>query len=141
MERAYYGASTGQSLDRAGKRSTIRSWGRHSCLPVPMAGKNACPTFCAGSKKETASKRIDRAASSVLQESGHMDRLRWLVLSAFMVFPASAAEPPRVQFDMPYAVACRDVTPADYSVSHPGHKLLEAKLEISALLVAGQEKD
>ena len=51
------------------------------------------------------------------------------------------AEPPRVHFDIPYAVACRDVTPAEYASSHPGQKLMEAKLAISALLVAGEEKD
>jgi len=72
-----------------------------------------------------------------------MDRLRWLALvSVLSAVPlAGAAEPPRVHFDMPYAVACRDVTPPEYSKSHPGHKLVEAKLEISSLLTAGQEKD
>src|SRR4051812_14335910 len=72
-----------------------------------------------------------------------MDCLRWLSLCFFgiVVVPAAAADPPRVQFDMPYVVACRDVTPADYSASHPGYKLMEAKLEVSSLLIAGQEKD
>ncbi len=71
-----------------------------------------------------------------------MDRLCilmvWLVIATA---PLAAAEQPRVSFDMPYAVACRDVTPSDYSASHPGYKLMEAKLEISSLLTAGQEKD
>jgi hypothetical protein len=72
-----------------------------------------------------------------------MDCLRWLWLCflGIAVLPAAAADPPRVQFDMPFVVACRDVTPADYAGSHPGYKLVEAKLEISSLLVAGQEKD
>jgi hypothetical protein len=71
-----------------------------------------------------------------------MDRACWFV-ALLMLFgvPLAAAEPPRVQFDMPFTVGCRDVTPADYSTKHPGHKLVEAKLEISSLLVAGQEKD
>lgn len=51
------------------------------------------------------------------------------------------AEQPRVHFDMPYAVACREVTPADYAALHPGHKLIEARFEISSLLTVGQEKD
>src|SRR5689334_20658864 len=77
------------------------------------------------------------------QESGHMDCLRRLTFhfALFAVAPAIAAEPPRVQFDTPYVVACRDVTPANYVASHPGYKLIEAKLEISSLLVAGHEKD
>jgi hypothetical protein len=72
-----------------------------------------------------------------------MDRLRWTLLCLFSsaAMPTAAAEPPRVQFDMPFVVACRDVTPADYAASHPGYKLIEAKLEISSLLIAGQEKD
>src|SRR5205823_14249971 len=70
-----------------------------------------------------------------------MDRLRMLVFC--IVAPMGslvAAEPPRVSFDMPYAVACRDVTPSDYSNSHPGHKPTEARLEVSSLLTAGQEE-
>jgi len=70
-----------------------------------------------------------------------MDRLCMLMVWLVATAPLAAAEQPRVSFDMPYAVACRDVTPADYSASHPGHKLMEAKLEISSLLTAGQEKD
>src|SRR5947209_5383403 len=75
-----------------------------------------------------------------------MDRLRMLLFSVVApimpLAPAVAlAEQPRVSFDMPYAVACRDVTPAEYSASHPGYKLMEVKLEISSLLTAGQEKD
>jgi hypothetical protein len=55
--------------------------------------------------------------------------------------PLTAAEPPRVQFDMPYAISCRDVSPADYAVKQPGAKLIEAKFQISALLLAGEEQD
>jgi hypothetical protein len=51
------------------------------------------------------------------------------------------ADAPRVQFDMPYAVACRDVTPSEYPALHPGYKLMELKLAISTLLAAGQERD
>jgi hypothetical protein len=72
-----------------------------------------------------------------------MDCLHRLIFyfALFAAAPAIAAEPPRVQFDTPYVVACRDVTPANYAASHPGYKLIEAKLEISSLLVVGQEKD
>lgn len=63
----------------------------------------------------------------------------WLVSTSAPL--TTLAQAPRVQFDMPYAVACRDVTPADYATLHPGQKLVEARLEISALLAAGQEKD
>jgi hypothetical protein len=51
------------------------------------------------------------------------------------------AEPPQVQFDVRYAVACRDVTPEPPPSSLAGLKLIEAKLEISTLLAGGQEKD
>jgi hypothetical protein len=57
------------------------------------------------------------------------------------VLPAAAAEKPRVAFDMPYAVPCKDVTPAAFAAAHPGQKLVEVRLQISSLLVAGQERD
>jgi hypothetical protein len=70
-----------------------------------------------------------------------MDRFAWLAIAVLFTAVPAAAEPPRVQFDMPYAVGCRDVTPSDYARVHPGYKLMEAKLEISSLVVGGQEKD
>jgi hypothetical protein len=72
-----------------------------------------------------------------------MDRvLRFLLSLISTTAPLTTlAQAPRVHFDMPYAVACRDVTPEEYAAEHPGQKLVEAKLEISALLVAGHEKD
>ena len=48
---------------------------------------------------------------------------------------------PRVQFDMPYAVSCPDVTPPEFAGDNPGDKLIEVKLGISSLLQAGKEKD
>jgi len=72
-----------------------------------------------------------------------MDRIGWLLLSLSLGISTTAAiaEAPRVRFDMPYAVACRDVTSPEFAESHPGYKLMEAKLEISSLLAGGQEKD
>jgi len=72
-----------------------------------------------------------------------MERLRkflvWLVSTSAPL--TALAEAPRVRFDMPYAVPCRDVTPPEFSESHPGYKLMEAKFDVSSLLTAGQEKD
>ena len=76
-----------------------------------------------------------------------MDRIGWLLLpvsfglSSFVYLPGAVAEAPRVRFDIPYAVACRDVTPPEFAQKQPGYKLVEVKLEISSLLLAGQEKD
>ena len=72
-----------------------------------------------------------------------MDRLRPLACLLFLVAAPAAAcgETPRVQFDVPYAVACRDVSPPGYLTANPGLKLIEARLEISSLLTAGHEKD
>jgi hypothetical protein len=77
-----------------------------------------------------------------------MDRIGWLLLPVSLGFSVlnigtdpAFAEAPRVRFDMPYAVACRDVTPPNFAELYPGYKLMEAKLEISSLLAAGQEKD
>jgi hypothetical protein len=72
-----------------------------------------------------------------------MDRLRLLVVSLLFGAgpPAAFAEVPRVQFDLPYAIACRDVSPPGFLSANPGLKLMEVRLEISSLLTAGQEKD
>ncbi|MCC6665204.1 MAG: hypothetical protein IT375_15745 [Polyangiaceae bacterium] len=72
-----------------------------------------------------------------------MDRVIKFLLSLIATSAplTTLAEPPRVHFDTPYAVACRDVTPENYAALHPGKKLVEVRLEISSLLVAGSEKD
>src|ERR1044072_1265936 len=72
-----------------------------------------------------------------------MDRVQTFVgsLSLLSLPLVAAAEMPHVAFDMPYTVACCDVTPPEYATLHPGEKLIEAKLEISALLTAGNERD
>jgi len=54
---------------------------------------------------------------------------------------AAHAERPRVAFDMPFTVACQDVTPPAYAAANPAHRLVEARLDISSLLVAGDERD
>ena len=73
-----------------------------------------------------------------------MDRVRLvysvLALAAF-VPTIAAAETPRVHFDMPFTIACRDVTPPEFTAANPSHKLVEARFEISTLLLAGQERD
>lgn len=55
--------------------------------------------------------------------------------------PAARAEVPRVYFDMPYAVACRDVTPSEFAALNPSEKLVEARFQISSLLASGAEQD
>jgi hypothetical protein len=65
-----------------------------------------------------------------------------LVFAGCLLAAAAAqAETPRVAFDMPFVVAGRDVTPAEFAADHPGQKLIEARFEISSLLGAGQERD
>lgn len=70
-----------------------------------------------------------------------MPLIKAFTVAVLVPLPLAAAEPPRVQFDMPYAIGCRDVSPPDYAAKQPGAKLIEAKFQISALLLAGQEQD
>ena len=73
-----------------------------------------------------------------------MDSLRLaLFLVLLGIFPAwpVRAERPRVHFDMPFTVACRDVTSPEFAASHPDRRLVEARFEISSLLLAGKESD
>lgn len=68
--------------------------------------------------------------------------VRFLVSLISTSAPLTAlAELPQVQFDVRYAIACRDVTPDPAPAALAGQKLIEAKLEISTLLAGGQEKD
>jgi hypothetical protein len=70
-----------------------------------------------------------------------MDRLCPLLL-VLVLLPANVrAQSPRLHFDMPFTVACRDVTPPEFSVASPNQRLVEARFEISALLLAGRERD
>src|SRR5262245_61821301 len=73
-----------------------------------------------------------------------MDRLRNVclpfVLTALLPSVA-AAETPRVHFDMPFTIACRDVTSPEFTAANPNHKLIETRFEISTLLLAGEERD
>jgi hypothetical protein len=72
-----------------------------------------------------------------------MDRWRPIVLSCLLGLLAAPAraESPRVHFDMPFTIACRDVTPPEFAAANPSEKLVEARFEISSLLVEGSERD
>src|SRR5688572_13932330 len=76
-----------------------------------------------------------------------MDRVCWFLLGSAVVLltaalpQAAQAESPRVHFDMPLVIACRDVTSPEFAAANPSHRLVEARFEISALLLAGQERD
>lgn len=49
------------------------------------------------------------------------------------------AEDPRVVFDVPDRIECKDVTPAKCAVLHPTVKVIEAKFRISASIESGSE--
>jgi hypothetical protein len=51
------------------------------------------------------------------------------------------AQSPRVQFDMPYLLSARDVTPAAFSQLNPRERLVEVRFPISSFLAAGDEND
>lgn len=56
-------------------------------------------------------------------------------------FAASAAAETRVQFDIPDAIECRDVTPEKCKAEHPQLKAIEGKFRLSARIAKGQESD
>jgi hypothetical protein len=72
-----------------------------------------------------------------------MDRLCVVLILVIACTGAEAAggEVPRVHFDMPFVVACRDVSSPEFLAANPDDKLIEARFEISSLLIAGQERD
>src|SRR5262245_53329527 len=87
--------------------------------------------------------RLFDAIEQPFQESDRMSRVAHC-LSILLSIAAAAelrAEPLRVHFDMPFAIACRDVSSPEFLEANPGQKLIEARFEISSLLVAGQERN
>ena len=70
-----------------------------------------------------------------------MDRLWIGVLISACGVGEVLAEVPRVHFDMPFVVACRDVSSPEFLAANAGDKLIEARFDISSLLVAGEERD
>jgi len=57
------------------------------------------------------------------------------------VVGAASAEPVQVQFDCYPVIACRDVTPEGFSDLRPGEKVIEARIRVSARIVAGSAED
>ena len=72
-----------------------------------------------------------------------MDCVRWFSFGSLALFSAAngAAAAPRVHFDMPLVVACRDVMSPQFAAANPSHRLVEARLAISTLLLEGKERD
>lgn len=61
--------------------------------------------------------------------------------SAFAQQAAVAtASDPKVAFDVSYVVACRDITPEEFAVAHPGRRLIEAHVQVSVRLLEGREE-
>ncbi len=63
-----------------------------------------------------------------------------LVLGLLLVVPV-AVPATEVVFDVPDAIECRDVTPAEFAPAHPALKVIEAKFRISARVVDGKLSD
>ena len=70
-----------------------------------------------------------------------MDRLGLFAVCMALTAAPAMAEAPRVHFDLPYTIVCRDVTLPEFAAANPGQKLVEVKLAISSLLTAGEERD
>jgi hypothetical protein len=61
--------------------------------------------------------------------------------AALALLATARAGPPKVDFDVSYSVACRDVTPRDRAEAQPNQRLIEARFEVSALVRRGKESD
>lgn len=62
-----------------------------------------------------------------------------LVAAHWSGSPAAHAAEPRVLFDIPDKIECRDVTPPACAAAHPTRKVIEAKFRISAGFLEGNE--
>ncbi len=57
------------------------------------------------------------------------------------LFPHTLLAAPRVHFDTPGVVACREIPPTKETPALPGGKLIEARIQISSLIGRGSEED
>lgn len=64
-----------------------------------------------------------------------------MAVSSLLPSACVQAESPRVAFDMSRVVACRDVTTPEFLAANPQDRLMQAKLEISSLILRGGEND
>ena len=65
----------------------------------------------------------------------------FLTIAAAGASSARASTPPLLEFDIPFVISCRDVTPKDFAHKNPGKKLVEAVFRLSTFVRAGSEKD
>jgi hypothetical protein len=70
-----------------------------------------------------------------------MSRSCLVFVCSILPLASALAETPRVHFDMPLALACRDVTSPEIAAANASQRLVEARFEISSLLLAGKESD
>jgi hypothetical protein len=84
---------------------------------------------------------MERAVSRVCSAS----RTCLVYPGAFLLFCLAAAgadaAAPQVRFDTARVVACRDVSTEEFLAANPGERLLEARLEVSSLIVHGREEN
>jgi hypothetical protein len=64
----------------------------------------------------------------------------WLTLS-IAISASLAGPPPLLEFDVPFAISCRDVTPKDFPKKNPGKEVVEVVVRVSTWIKAGTEKD
>jgi len=65
----------------------------------------------------------------------------FLGTAAFAWLATAHAGPPKVGFDVGYSVECRDVTPSEFAEAYPNSKIIEARFEVSSLVLRGEQED
>jgi hypothetical protein len=67
-----------------------------------------------------------------------------IVIAASLLMAAESSspflnDPAKIDFDLPDTVECQEVTPTEFAIAHPTLKVIEAKVRISARIIAGAE--
>jgi hypothetical protein len=78
---------------------------------------------------------------SMVKTSGFLALVATSLIVVASSTPPFSSDPARIVFDLPLTVECRDATPPDFAAAHPTLKVIEAKFQISARIVAGSESD
>ncbi|MCA9221027.1 MAG: hypothetical protein KDA71_11915 [Planctomycetales bacterium] len=62
-------------------------------------------------------------------------------LASFALPSLSAADPPRVSFDVTELVECHEVTPPEFAAVHPDERLVDAVIRVSSIFGGGNPDD
>jgi hypothetical protein len=108
-------------------------------LSLRAAGYASAGTIDRLTHGQSAQQTTKRSAA-ILRNSASGASLALIAAWSLLAVGEVAAAEPRVVFDIPEKIECRDVTPEKCAATHPDLKVIEAKFRISSSFIEGTEE-